>query len=151
MSSSEVSVVLNKNAIHVFFTVTIVMMCMICLFEVYVVLLWQQSQYHLCCTFSHSHILIFSYSLILSLIKGEEIVSGAQRIHDVALLTERAEHWKVKIIKYYCKLYTMKPHITRNIAMLHYLVMIERTALFQSLKSLLTSFLTLTSILIPMH
>ena len=26
---------------------------------------------------------------------GEEIVSGAQRIHDVTLLTERAEHWKV--------------------------------------------------------
>eukprot|EP00596_Hydrurales_sp_CCMP1899_P000733 CAMPEP_0119036526 /NCGR_PEP_ID=MMETSP1177-20130426/4296_1 /TAXON_ID=2985 /ORGANISM="Ochromonas sp, Strain CCMP1899" /LENGTH=539 /DNA_ID=CAMNT_0006996535 /DNA_START=97 /DNA_END=1713 /DNA_ORIENTATION=- len=26
-------------------------------------------------------------------IRGEEIVSGAQRIHDVPLLTERAEHW----------------------------------------------------------
>ena len=23
-------------------------------------------------------------------------MSGAQRIHDVALLTERAEHWKVR-------------------------------------------------------
>jgi hypothetical protein len=37
-------------------------------------------------------------SLCLSVsLTGEEIVSGAQRIHDVALLTERAEHWKVPI------------------------------------------------------
>ena len=34
--------------------------------------------------------------LYLLPVTGEEIVSGAQRIHDVALLTERAEHWKVR-------------------------------------------------------
>ena len=30
-------------------------------------------------------------------IRGEEIVSGAQRIHDPALLVERAEHWKIPL------------------------------------------------------
>ena len=35
-----------------------------------------------------------SYDLF---IRGEEIVSGAQRVHDVNLLIERANHWKVPI------------------------------------------------------
>lgn len=35
-----------------------------------------------------------SYDLF---IRGEEIVSGAQRIHDVALLIARANHWKIPI------------------------------------------------------
>mmetsp|Transcript_8177 Transcript_8177/g.7324 ORF Transcript_8177/g.7324 Transcript_8177/m.7324 type:complete len:602 (+) Transcript_8177:35-1840(+) len=35
-----------------------------------------------------------SYDLF---IRGEEIVSGAQRIHDVNLLIERANHWKIPI------------------------------------------------------
>jgi aspartyl-tRNA synthetase len=35
-----------------------------------------------------------SYDLF---IRGEEIVSGAQRIHDVNLLIERANYWKIPI------------------------------------------------------
>ena len=35
-----------------------------------------------------------SYDLF---IRGEEIVSGAQRIHDPALLIERAQHWNIPI------------------------------------------------------
>jgi aspartyl-tRNA synthetase len=35
-----------------------------------------------------------SYDLF---IRGEEIVSGAQRIHDVNLLIERANHWKIPL------------------------------------------------------
>ena len=35
-----------------------------------------------------------SYDLF---IRGEEIVSGAQRIHDPELLVQRAEHWKVPL------------------------------------------------------
>lgn len=35
-----------------------------------------------------------SYDLF---IRGEEIVSGAQRVHDVNLLIERAEHWKIPV------------------------------------------------------
>ena len=35
-----------------------------------------------------------SYDLF---IRGEEIVSGAQRIHDPELLVKRAEHWKVPL------------------------------------------------------
>lgn len=35
-----------------------------------------------------------SYDLF---IRGEEIVSGAQRVHDVNLLIERANHWKIPI------------------------------------------------------
>ena len=30
-------------------------------------------------------------------IRGQEIISGAQRIHDVDLLIERANHWKIPI------------------------------------------------------
>ena len=40
-------------------------------------------------------IILYLYLYLLT-VTGEEIVSGAQRIHDVALLTERAEHWKVR-------------------------------------------------------
>jgi len=35
-----------------------------------------------------------SYDLF---IRGEEIVSGAQRVHDVNLLVERANHWKIPL------------------------------------------------------
>ena len=42
-------------------------------------------------------IILYLYLYLYLLpVTGEEIVSGAQRIHDVALLTERAEHWKVR-------------------------------------------------------
>ena len=43
-----------------------------------------------------SHVFLSSLSFTNDNHIGEEIVSGAQRIHDVALLTERAEHWKVE-------------------------------------------------------
>lgn len=35
-----------------------------------------------------------SYDLF---IRGEEIVSGAQRVHDANLLVERAKHWKIPV------------------------------------------------------
>ena len=41
---------------------------------------------------------------------GEEIVSGAQRIHDVTLLTERAEHWKVTTYTSICILHIYTAH-----------------------------------------
>lgn len=45
--------------------------------------------------FSSLHSISYLFTQPLLVRAGEEIVSGAQRIHDVSLLTERAEHWKV--------------------------------------------------------